>query len=542
MTILTAMGQRKDHNLDIAKNLDVFNAIYKNLEMMYVDTLNANTVVGNAINAMLQSLDPYTVYYPENKLQELKSMLTGNIGAGIGALIKYNQQLRNSVIDEPYEGMPSAEAGLKKGDIILQVDGESMAGKDNEYVSSHLRGDPGSTFMLTIKRPTTGKTMRFKITRRPIKTPAVPYYGIKQGVGYINLTQFTADCSKQVRRAFIAMRQQGIKGLVLDLRGNGGGSESEAVNIVNMFVPKGLTIVTNKGKIRQANATYKTTVEPIDTVLPLVVLVNNSSASASEITSGALQDLDRAVIVGTRTYGKGLVQMPLDLPYNGQLKLTTSKYYIPSGRCIQAINYRHDRQGSTEQVPDSLIKAFRTAHGRVVKDGGGITPDVEVRADSLPNIAYYLVAVKDTNEVLLNYEVDFIARHATIAPADEFELSDEEYQIFKQRVLKSGFTYDRESEKMLQNIEKLAKFEGYYDDAKPEFEALKAKLKHNISKDLDYNKQVIKRLIESDIVAAYHFQKGSVENALRHDKQMDEAIRLINDPQRYDKILGKPAR
>lgn len=538
---LPMTAQEKDHNLEVAKNLDIFNAIYKHLDMVYVDTLDAKEVIGNSINAMLRSLDPYTVYYPEEKVSELKTMITGKY-AGIGSIIRWNSQIGNSVIEEPYEGMPAAEVGLKKGDIILSIDGESMEGKDNAYVSDHLRGDAGSTFELKIRRPTTGKVMKLKITRRAIQMPAVPYYGIRpEGIGYINLSQFTEDCAKQVRRAFIEMKRKGIKGLVLDLRGNGGGSELEAVNIVNMFVPKGITIASNRGKIKRVNHDYKTTVEPIDTVMPIVVLVNGNTASSSEITSGSLQDLDRAVILGTRTYGKGLAQISLDLPYNGQLKLTTNKYYIPSGRCIQAINYKHARGGYMEHVPDSLTRVFHTRNGREVRDGGGIMPDVEIAADSLPNIAYYLAAARDSNEVLLNYEVDYIAKHPTVAAPSEFALSDADYDEFKKRVIDSGFTYDRESEKYVKELEKLAKFEGYYDDAKPEFDALKNKLNHNVAKDLDYNKESIRQIIESDLMTAYYYQRGSIENSLRYDKQMKEAVKIILDSDRYHRLL-RPAK
>ncbi len=537
--LMPAMAQKdKDHNFEVAKNMEVFTAIYKNLDMMYVDTLNAGEVIGNGINAMLRSLDPYTEYYPENKVKELDRMLTGKY-AGVGALIRYNQQLKRVVVDEPYENMPAAEAGLKKGDIILSIDDSTMADKDVAYVSSRLRGEPGTSFILKVKRPSTGKTMRMKVTRRSIQLPYLPYYGLQEnGVGYINLNAFTVNSARDVRRAFLDMRRQGMKGLVLDLRNNGGGSLQEAVDIVNMFVPKGIVLVQTRGKMTRVNKDYKTTVEPIDTLMPIVVLVNGNTASSSEITAGSLQDLDRAVVLGTRTYGKGLVQMPMDLPYNGQMKLTTSKYYIPSGRCIQAINYRHARGGYTEHVPDSLTKVFHTVGGREVRDGGGIKPDVELKPDSLPNIAYYLAGARDSNEVLLNYEIDYLAAHPMIAPAKTFALSDADYEEFKRRVLKSNFKYDRETEKYLKDLVKLAKFEGYYEDAKPEFEALEKKLQHNVAKDLDYNKEAIRHIIESDLVAAYYYQGGAIQNGLRYDKQMKEAVRLIETPEDYRKILS----
>jgi len=528
----------KDHNFKVAKNLETFSAIYKYLDLMYVDTLNADEVIGNGINAMLSSLDPYTVYYPEDKVKELDMMISGKY-AGIGALIRYDLKLNNVIIDEPYENMPAAEAGLKKGDIILSVNDSSMYKKSTSYVSDHLRGDAGSTFLLKIKRPSTGKTMKFKLTRKAIQMPAVPYYGLQQnGIGYLDLNSFTVDCSKDVRKAFLEMKKDGMKSLVLDLRNNGGGSLQEAINIVNMFVPKGLVLVNTKGKLERANREYKTTVEPIDTLIPIVVLVNDETASASEITSGSLQDLDRAVILGTRTYGKGLVQAPMELPYNGNLKLTTSKYYIPSGRCIQAINYKHSRGGYLEHVPDSLTKVFHTANGRIVRDGGGINPDVKVLPDSLPNIAFYLAnSGMDSTEVMTNWILNYIKQHPTIGDPKNFIISDADYENFKSAVIKSGFKYDRQSEKVIKNLIDIAKFEGYYDDAKSEFAALEKKLQHNLAKELDHHKQTIKQVLTADLVAAYYYQRGAIANSLQFDKQWKEAVKLLENPQEYKKIL-----
>lgn len=529
--------KEKNHDFVVAKNMDVFTSIYKNLDMMYVDTLDADEVIGNGINAMLRSLDPYTEYYPESEVKELKNMLTGKY-AGIGSVVRYNYQLGYTVINEPYEGMPAQEAGLKKGDIILSINDSTMKGKEVSYVSDRLRGEPGTSFILKVKRPSTGKVMKVKLTRRTIQMPFLPYYGLLDGgIGYINFNSFTDQCAKDVRRAFIDLKKQGAKKLVFDLRNNGGGSVSEAVSIVNMFLPKDKVVLTMKGKLQRANNEYKTTVEPIDTLMPIVVLVSGNTASAAEILSGSLQDYDRAIILGTRTYGKGLVQATMDLPYNGQMKLTTSKYYIPSGRCVQALNYKHAKGGYVEHVPDSLTKVFYTAGGREVRDGGGVKPDVEVKPDSLPNIAYYLAGARDSNELMLNYEVDYIAKHPTIAPAKDFALTDADYEEFKARVLKADFKYDRETEKYLKDLMKLARFEGYYDDAKPEFDALAKKLSHNVAKDLDYNKQYIKRLLENDIVAAYYYQGGAIRNFLRYDKQVKEAVRLLNTPEEYKKLL-----
>ena len=529
-----------DHNFRVAKNLDIFNAIYRNLDLMYVDSLDADKTIGTAIRSMMHSLDPYTDYFPEDKAAEYKQMMTGKY-AGIGSIISYSFTRKRVIINEPYEGMPAAEAGLKKGDIILSIDGESMAEKSTAYVSDHLRGEPGTTMVMKIERPSTGKKMTVKVQRKAIQMPYLPYYGMqKDGIGYINYNQYVENSAKDVRRAFIDLKKQGMKGLVLDLRNNGGGSVQEALQILNMFIPKGRHLLSMKGKVKNANSSYNTTVEPIDTVMPIVVLVNEATASASEITSGTLQDYDRAVIMGTRTYGKGLVQIPnVSLPYNGKLKLTTAKYYIPSGRCIQALRYKHTDNGYVaENVPDSLTHEFRTAAGRIVRDGGGIKPDIEVKPDSLPNIAFYLSRV-DTTDILLNYEIDYIAAHPTVASPKDFELSDADYEQFKQRVIKSGFTYDQVSEKILKELENLARFEGYYDDAKPEFEALRQKLKHNIAKDLDYpyNKQKIKEMIAADIMAAYYFEKGSLENSLRNDKQFAEAARLLGNAEEYQKLL-----
>ncbi len=529
-----------DHNFEVAKNLDIFNSIYKQLEEIYVDTLQAGDVIGTGINAMLRSLDPYTAYYPEEDKTDLKMMFTGKY-AGMGALIRYHQRLKTTVVDEPYEGMPAAVAGLRKGDIIVAIDDSVMTGKKTDYVSSRLRGDAGTSFILKVKRPSTGKIMDFKITRKSIKLPDIPYYGLRpDSIGYINLGGFTEGSAREMRRAFVDLKKRGAAGLVLDLRGNGGGSLQEAIDIINMWVPKGLTLVETKGKLAQANRAYTTRLEPVDTLMPIVVLVDGETASAAEITAGSIQDLDRGVVMGARTYGKGLVQVSVDLPYNANLKLTTSKYYIPSGRCIQAINYKHSGGGYTERIPDSLTHVFRTRAGREVRDGGGIMPDVEVKPDTLPNIAIYLDRI-DSTEVMFDYVTDYIASHPSIAPAAEFRLTDAEWEEFKQRVIKSGFTYDPMSGKRFDELVKVARFEGYYDDARAEFDALKAKLSHNVGRDLELNKDVIRQMIESDIVSAYYYQAGSVSAGLVRDKGVEAAVELLKNRTRYASTLSPHA-
>jgi carboxyl-terminal processing protease len=501
------LEKAKNHNLEVAKNLEIFNALYKNLDLMYVDTLDANKVVTTGIDAMLRSLDPYTEYYPEERQKDLKTMLTGKY-AGIGALVRFNQQLKQVVIEEPYEGMPAAEVGLKKGDIILQIDDSLMKDKQVNYVSSRLRGEAGSTFVLKIKRPTTGKVMTFKITRRSIKMPEITWYGmLPQNIGYIALNTFTGEPSKVMRRAFLDLKKQGAEKLVLDLRSNGGGSLPECVDILSMWLPKGQRIVETKGKLKRVESEYKTRLEPIDTVMPIVVLVNQETASASEITSGALQDLKRGIIIGTRTYGKGLVQVPnVDLPYNANLKLTTSRYYLPSGRGIE------------------------------MKEG--IKPDVEVKPDTMANVTLYLDRL-DSTEVMFNYVVDYIGKHPTIAAAKDFRLSDADYEDFKQRVIKAGFTYDQLSKKQFAELERSAKFEGYYDDAREEFEALKAKLDHHdVARDLDRHRDEIKQLLEQDIVGAYYYQAGQMQVGLRNDKTLEKAVHILTTEGEYARVLN----
>ena len=521
-----------DRNFQIAKNLDIFNAIVKELDMFYVDTIDPNKTIREGIDNMLYSLDPYTVYYPENDQDELEMMVKGSYG-GIGSLIRYNPKLQYTVIAEPYEGMPAAESGLKAGDILLEIDGKDL--KNNSDVSTLLRGQVGTSFKLKVQRPGVKEPLEFTIVRRSIQMPTIPYYGIMEGqVGYINLSSFSGTPSKDFKNAFLDLKKQGATSLVIDLRNNGGG----LLEIVNFFVPRGKTIVTTKGKIKQASNTYKTLREPLDTDIPIAVLVNSGTASSSEILSGSLQDLDRAVIVGNRTYGKGLVQVPRSLPYGGNLKITTSKYYIPSGRCVQAIDYAHrNEDGSVARIPDSLTTVFHTAAGREVRDGGGVSPDVEVKQERLPNILYYLVR----DNLIFDYATDFCLKHPVIASAEKFELTDADYTDFKNKVKGADFKYDQQSEKILKTLKEAAEFEGYMKEASAEFKALENKLTHNLDRDLDYFSKDIKEMIAEEIIKRYYYQRGAIIQQLKGDNELDEAVKILTNPERYQQILSVTA-
>ena len=525
-----------DRNFQIAKNLDIFNSIVKELDMFYVDTIDPNKTIREGIDNMLYSLDPYTVYYPENDQDELEMMVKGSYG-GIGSLIRYNPKSKYTVIAEPYEGMPAAESGLKAGDLLLEIDGKDLKG--NSDVSTLLRGQVGTSFKLKVQRPGVKEPLEFNIVRRSIQMPTIPYYGVMDGqVGYINLSSFSGNPSKDFKKAFLDLKKQGITSLVIDLRNNGGGLLDQAVEIVNMFVPRGKTIVTTKGKIKQASNTYKTLREPLDTDIPIAVLVNSGTASSSEILSGSLQDLDRAVIVGNRTYGKGLVQVPRSLPYGGNLKITTSNYYIPSGRCVQAIDYAHrNEDGSVARIPDSLTTVFHTAAGREVRDGGGVSPDIEVKQERLPNILFYLVR----DNLIFDYATDYCLKHPAIASAKEFELTDADYEEFKNKVKGADFKYDQQSEKILNTLKEAAEFEGYMKDASDEFKALENKLKHNLDRDLDYFSKDIKKMIAEEIIKRYYYQEGAIIQQLKDDKDLDEAVKVLTNPERYQQILSVTA-
>lgn len=529
-----------DRNFQVAKNLDIFNAIVKELDMFYVDTIDPNKTIRTGIDNMLYSLDPYTEYYPEEDQSELEQMVKGSFG-GIGSLISYNPKLKRSMIAEPFEGTPAALAGLKAGDVLMEIDGVDLAGKDNAQVSQLLRGPAETSFQLKVERPNEkgGRTpMEFTIVRKSIQTPTIPYAGMLENqVGYINVSTFSGNPSKGFKKAFLELKEQGATSLVIDLRNNGGGLLDEAVEIANYFLPRGKVIVTTKGKIPQAGNTYKTLREPLDLDIPIVVLVNSATASASEILSGSLQDLDRAVIVGNRTFGKGLVQVPRSLPYGGMMKVTTSKYYIPSGRCVQAIDYKHrNPDGSVGVIPDSLTKVFHTAAGREVRDGGGVMPDIVVKEDKLPNILFYLVR----DNLIFDYATQYCLQHPTIAEPQAFEVTDADYQAFKDMVKKADFKYDQQSEKILKTLKEAAEFEGYMKDASAEFEALEKKLNHDLDRDLDYFSSDIKNMIASEIIKRYYYQRGGIIQQLKDDNDLKEALKVLGDPVKYKEMLSAP--
>ena len=532
-----------DRNFQIVKNLDLFNSVFKELDMFYVDTINPKEIIEYGIHAMLSKTDPYTDYYPEED-NTLKEMTTGKFG-GIGSVVRYYTPRKRVVIVEPSEGHPAAEAGLKVGDVILEINGKEMAQENRtpneltEYVSSNLRGEPGTVCALKIDRPISDSTyvpLEIKVTRGTIRTNPIPYYNmVNDSVGYIFISTFSMDgCSKEVKKALIELKQRGTTSLILDLRGNGGGLLGEAVKVVNFFVPKGKEIVVTKGKFKQMDNTYCTTSEPIDLEIPLTVLVDGSTASAAEILSGALQDLDRAVIIGNRTFGKGLVQTLRYLPFNSSMKITTAKYYIPSGRCVQALDYsKRNADGSIARTPDSLTNVFHTAAGREVRDGGGIRPDIEVKLDKTPNILFYLM----NEDMIFDYATQYCIKHPAIEQVADFKLTDADYAEFKALLKKRNFSYDRQSEAMLKNLKEIAEFEGYMEGAKDEFSALEKKLQHNLDLELDRFAKDIKPLLSEEIVKRYYFERGAVQETLKEDKVLQKAIEVLQNPTEYASIL-----
>ncbi|MBE6303069.1 MAG: PDZ domain-containing protein [Bacteroidales bacterium] len=526
--------KRDNHNFELSKQLSIFNNLVKEIDLFYVDTIAPENIIKTGIDAMLAKLDPYTAYYTEEGSEELKMMITGKY-AGIGSLIRFHDKKNTTVIAEPYDNMPAAKAGLQIGDLIQSINGIKVTGMSSDSVSNMLRGEAGTKLTIEVERPGTKEPITIKVERENITLPVIPYYGIlKDSVGYLQLESFPEGCAKEMRRALIDMKNKGASSYIIDLRSNGGGSLAEAIDIVNLFVPKGLSIVETKGKIKRSNETYKTTREPIDTVSPLIVLVDGQTASAAEIVSGSLQDLDRAVIIGSRTYGKGLVQVTRELPYNGYLKVTTSKYYIPSGRCIQAIDYSHrSANGEVSRTPDSLTNIFHTAAGREVRDGGGISPDIKTKGEKLTTLLYHLVQ----DMAIFDYATDYKLEHPSIASAETFNLSDEDYETFKNYLKSTGFSYDKESYKTLKQLKKMLELEGYTEATKEEVKKMESILQHNLDHDLDFFAKDVKRLIADEIIKRYYSQQGSIVYALRDDADIAESLKLFKDSKKYKEIL-----
>ena len=538
-----AIHAQQSRAYEVGKNIDLFNQVYRTLDEHYVDTLDANKLIPDAIQYLLDGLDPYTEYISAEDALSLQTLTTGKY-AGIGAVIRYYKDKDRCMIYEPYENMPAAKAGLQSGDVIIAINGKDIGTKGStatdkyvSHVSNLLRGDPGTTLTVQVERPGVADSLVFEVHRSNISMQAVPYASmVTDSIGYIKLTTFTKGCADTVRNVLKDLKKQGAQSLILDLRDNGGGLAIEAVNLVNLFVPKNKLILSMKGKCKSSNIKYFSNNTPEDLHIPLVVLVNGQSASSSEITCGALQDMDRAVVMGERTFGKGLVQQPHELPYGAILKLTTSHYYIPSGRCIQALDYsRRSSTGEAYRTPDSLTKVFHTEAGREVRDGGGITPDIISKADSLPNLIYYLQA----SDQLQNYCNQYHATHKSIDSPEKFRITDDDFEAFKKFLLSSDFSYDRQTFKALQELRKIARREGYEESAQTEFNALEKKLTHDLDYDLNLWKKEIMQQLDAELCLKYHFRKGYYASLLPHDSTVHAAVNLLRTPKKYSQILKK---
>lgn len=521
-------------NYNFAKSLDIFFNVLREINIFYVDQVNSEELVKKAINEMLSTLDPYTTYIPDDEMEDFEFMTTGQYG-GMGALIRKSGDYIE--ISEPYENFPAAKAGLVPGDLLIGIDGKSLKNADVTKVSSMLKGKPGSKMDLKVVKLRSKDTVVVSVVRQFIRIPAVPYYGIvRDRVGYIRFTNFTTDCSKEVKDALLNLKKMGATSLVLDMRSNPGGLLNEAVKVVNLFVPRGQLVVSTKGKIKEFDATYKTELEPVDTKIPLVVLVNSGSASAAEIVSGALQDLDRAVVVGNRTFGKGLVQTTRPVGYNSQVKITTAKYYIPSGRCIQALDYSHrNPDGSVGNVPDSLITAFKTKNGRVVYDGGGVMPDVKVDIEPVSKIGISLIA----RGLISDYINIYYAKHSDTPDIKSFKFSDNDYEDFVKFLEGKEYDYTTQTDVLLKQLEDAAKKDKYYSHAQKEMEALKKQLSHDKRKDLVLFKDEIKSYLEDELIGRYYYQRGKIERSLIEDPQVQQAVKLADNEKKSTAILAR---
>ena len=534
LTTTTVLGQTQKNNFEISKSLDIYNNVLRQLNMYYVDEINPAELNESAINAMLDGLDPYTVFIPESQIEDVRLMTTGEYG-GIGAVIQYFEN--KTQISEPYEGFPAAKAGLIPGDIFLEVNGINVEGKTTSEVSDLLKGTPGTTVKVKMQRPGEKEPFVKELKREKIKIDNIPYSTVfENGIGYAVLSQFTKDCAKELKDVIVNMKKNHeLKGFILDLRGNGGGLLNEAVDIVNMFVPKNKLVVYQKGKVAEHNYNHYTQHEPLDLDIPLVILVNEGSASASEIVSGSIQDFDRGVIVGQRTFGKGLVQNILPMSYNTQIKVTVAHYYLPSNRCIQEIDYskKNKKTADTLAKADTLGKAFHTANGRVVYEGHGITPDVKIEPQVVSTITTYLYA----KNMFFKYANKFYREHKSIKPAKEFQITDEVYNNFMQFVKDEGFTFTSKSETDIKALEKTAKLEGYLDDIQPILNQAVAKIEEEKARDLINNREEIEQLLKYEIVSRYYYQKGRIIATLEDDPELKRAVEVILNQEEYNNIL-----
>ncbi|MDE6317509.1 MAG: S41 family peptidase [Muribaculaceae bacterium] len=538
----TAFGAAPNNKKEVARNLDIFTSIYKTLNSMYVDSIDADKSITTAINAMLDQIDPYTEYIPEEMQEEFMTISTGEFG-GIGAYIGQNKA-RETFVTEPQEGTPSAKAGLKAGDVFLTIDGDSVRTLGSDKVRDRLRGQAGTSLRVTVRRPTADgdTTVTVDITRAKIEVPTLPYYGVvRDTVGYIQLTTFNEKSYPEVKKAVTELiADPRVKGLVLDLRGNGGGILEGAVNVVSLFVPKGTEVLRTRGRAVTNEKTYRTTNAPVALDIPLAVLIDDGSASSAEIVTGALQDLDRAVIIGERSYGKGLVQSTFPLPYNGMMKVTTQRYYIPSGRLIQAIDYSHrNPDGSVARTPDSLTNVFHTRAGREVRDGGGITPDIKIEYPDISRLTYNIVAG--------NHHFDFATRyaatHPTIATPDTFVLTDEIYDEFKSSIDPAGIEYDKVCETILDQLEKAARREGYLDEnVEQQIATLRESLRHDLSHDLDTQRASISEYLVPELLRRYYYNRGAIEYTIRFDPAVARSAQLFGNPDKYNTLLSAPKK
>lgn len=530
---LTALKNSDDKNFEISKQLNIYATLFRDVNMFYVDDVKPDELVTNSIKSMLKSLDPYTLYYPESETEDVKLMTTGEY-AGIGSVISKKGDV--VIIREPYKNSPAHKAGLLPGDIILSIDGHSVKGKDTEGVSALLKGQPGKEITIKVQREFEPKPLEKKAIREKIQLPSVPYYGmVNDSTGYIFLSSFTDKSAADVRTAIITLKNQGAASLIMDLRGNPGGLLDQAVEIVNFFIPKNSKVVNTKGKVKQWDKEYTTTKNPIVPDMPLAVLIDRGSASASEIVSGSLQDLDRAVLIGERSFGKGLVQTVRDLAYNTKLKVTTAKYYIPSGRCIQALDYSHrNPDGSVGKIPDSLINEYQTKAGRKVYDGGGISPDIKIDTEEFARITQELVL----QDITFDFVNTYALKHPTIAPINEFKITDDIYNEFKNYLKTKKFSYETESQQILNKLIEVAKTEKYYDTSKTQIEELQKDFAHSIDRDMDLFKEEIISFLTQQFIQRYYFLEGVIEYKVNHDKEVAKAIEILGNNNEYQNLLN----